>query len=132
MNFPGIPVLGILAFITYILTAGSLSRIAVKEGIDDVNWFAWIPFLNIILVLMIVKRPMWNIIFLAVPVINVIFMYSIYNSLSVRGGKRGCLTPVLLILPVIGIFTWLSLARDYPERGGGFREQFDDEPSMFQ
>lgn len=59
----------ILGFYVYLALA--LQTIAKKTNTPN-TWFAWIPFLNIILMLQIADKPLWWIILLLIPIVNII------------------------------------------------------------
>jgi len=61
----------ILVVVLYVIVALSLMRIAKRTNTENA-WFAWIPILNLILMLQIANRPMWWLVFFLVPFINVV------------------------------------------------------------
>jgi hypothetical protein len=89
----------IIAIIIYVVVALSLIRIAKRTNTPNA-WFAWIPVLNLILMLQIAKRPMWWLIFFLVPFINIVGIvlnFVIWIDIAKRLGKS----------PVIGFFAGL-------------------------
>lgn len=132
MDAFGLPSVSILGVITYVVIAVSLSRIALKRGLDDINWFAWIPFLNVILMLKIVDWPTWQIILICIPIVNFFFGWSLYAALAKKGGKDGCLTPLVMFIPILGLFAWWQLQEDFPSLGQAFQDQQGDDANMFQ
>lgn len=61
----------IFVIIFYVIVALSLMKIAKRTNTENA-WFAWIPILNLILMLQIAKRPMWWLVFFLVPFINIV------------------------------------------------------------
>jgi hypothetical protein len=57
--------------VLYVIMAISLMKIANRTNTPNA-WFAWIPILNLILMLQIAKRPMWWLIFFLVPILNIV------------------------------------------------------------
>ncbi len=51
----------------YVLMAISLMKIANRTGTPNA-WLAWIPIMNLVLMLQIADRPMWWLIFWLVPI----------------------------------------------------------------
>ena len=89
----------IIFVVIYVLVAISLMRIAKRTGTENA-WFAWIPILNLILMLQIAKRPMWWLVFFLVPFINIVGIvlnFVIWIDIAKRLGKS----------PVIGFFAGL-------------------------
>jgi hypothetical protein len=67
-----------------------------KEG-----WATLVPIYNIVVLLEIVGKPVWWIILLMIPGINLIFSIWIINLLAKKFGKEESYTIGLLILPFI-------------------------------
>ncbi len=61
----------LIVIVVYVIMAISLMKIAKRTGTENA-WFAWIPILNLILMLQIAQRPMWWLVFFLVPIINVV------------------------------------------------------------
>src|SRR5512135_3700468 len=61
----------VIAIILYVIVAISLMKIAKRTNTENA-WFAWIPILNLILMLQIARRPMWWLVFFLVPLINIV------------------------------------------------------------
>src|SRR4030042_5289726 len=87
----------------YVLVALSLMRIAKRTGTDNA-WFAWIPILNLILMLQIARRPMWWLIFFLVPFINVVGIvlhFVIWIDIAKRLGKSAAIGFFAGLIPII-------------------------------
>lgn len=68
------------------------------------GWAIIIPIYNIIVFLQIVKRPVWWIILLIIPVVNIIILIILYLDLAKSFGKSGAWGFFMLfILGIIGI-----------------------------
>lgn len=76
-----------------------------KEG-----WATLVPIYNIVVLLEIVEKPVWWILFLMIPGVNIIFAIWITNLLSKRFGKEESYTIGLLILPFV-FYPMLGLSK---------------------
>jgi hypothetical protein len=78
-----------IVLVLYVIMAISLMKIAKRTNTENA-WFAWIPILNLILMLQVAKRPMWWLIFFLVPFINivgVVLQFVIWVDIAKRLGK---------------------------------------------
>jgi hypothetical protein len=66
------------------------------------GWAAIVPIYNIIVLLEIVGKPVWWIILLIVPFVNIVIAIMLIHQLSVAFGKGVGTTLLLLFLPFIG------------------------------
>ncbi len=74
-------------------------KIYAKAG--QPGWAILVPIYNIIVLLEIVRKPLWWIIMFFIPLVNVVFMIMTYNELSKAFGKGTGTTLGLLFLPII-------------------------------
>ncbi|SDW96620.1 hypothetical protein SAMN05444411_102564 [Lutibacter oricola] len=82
-----------------IITIESQWKIYKKAGKE--GWASIIPIYNIIILLEIVKKPLWWFILLLIPFVNIIIAILIINKLSIRFGKNEGFTFGLIFLPFI-------------------------------
>lgn len=82
----------------YIYMAICLMKIAKKTGTAN-GWFAWIPILNMILMIQVAKKPMWWIIMFFIPFVNVIFAILLWMAVAEAIGKPGWVG-ILMIVPI--------------------------------
>lgn len=80
------------------------------------GWAAFVPVYNLVVKLEIVKKPVWWIILLLIPFVNIIFAIWITNLLAKRFGKDEGYTLGLILLPFV-FFPLLGFGRD-PYLGG--------------
>ena len=66
------------------------------------GWAAIIPIYSGIVLLEIVGKPVWWIILLLIPGVNVVIAIIVIHRLSVSFGKDVGMTLLLLLLPIIG------------------------------
>jgi Family of unknown function (DUF5684) len=85
----------------YIFVALALYTIAQKTNTENA-WFAWIPILNIILILNIAKKPLWWIILLFIPLVNIIIAVLIWMGVAEARRKPGW-WGVLTIIPLVNL-----------------------------
>ena len=65
------------------------------------GWAAIIPIYNLIVYLEIVKKPLWWIFLMIIPVVNIVITIIITHQLSLSFGKGAGFTIGLLFLPFI-------------------------------
>jgi len=106
----------IIGIAVYVFFALSLMNVAKKTKTPNA-WFAWIPILNILLMLNIAKLPWWYIFYLLLPLIPFIgyiaalavFMY-IFWKVAEAVNKPGWYA-LLTLIPIVGIFiSWYLIA----------------------
>jgi len=99
--------IGIMIFYTifmlamYIYLAIVLMKIAKKTNTPN-NWFAWIPFLNLYLMVKIAKKPGWWFILMLIPFVNIIIGIIIWMAIAKRLGHPEWLG-ILVIVPIANI-----------------------------
>ncbi|MDI6778262.1 MAG: DUF5684 domain-containing protein [Patescibacteria group bacterium] len=103
--FAGGMFLFIMLFILviYVLMAISLMKIANRTNTPNA-WFAWIPILNLILMLQIANRPMWWLIFWLVPIVNIVGIvlnFVIWIDIAKRLGKSAVMGVLAVLIPII-------------------------------
>ncbi len=85
----------------YIYMAICLMTIAKKTNTANA-WFAWIPILNIILMLAIAKKPIWWIILMFIPFVNIIIGVIVWMAIAEARGKPNWMG-ILMIVPVANV-----------------------------
>ena len=86
-----------LAFM--VLMVAAMWKIFTKAG--KPGWAAIVPIYNVIVLLQVVNRPVWWIILLIVPLVNLVICIMVYNDLAKSFGKGIGWTIGLLLLPFI-------------------------------
>lgn len=92
----------ILWLAIYVYMALALQTIAKKTGTAN-GWMAWIPILNFILMIQVAAKPIWWIILMLIPLVNLIICIIIWMGIAQRRGKPSW-WGILLIVPVVNIF----------------------------
>jgi hypothetical protein len=99
----------ILAWIViYFFTAYCYYRIAVKLK-TGTPWFAFIPILNMILMLQMTKKPLWWIVLMFIPIVNLVIGIMVVYYLMIELNKPGWWT-ILMLLPVVNFVILAVLA----------------------
>lgn len=91
------------AIIIYVIMAVSLMKIADRTDTPNA-WFAWIPILNLILMLQISQRPMWWLIFFLIPILNIagiILQFVIWIDIAKKLGKSAIWGVLAALIPII-------------------------------
>ena len=85
----------------YVYFALAFSTIAKKTNTPN-DWWAWVPILNIILMLNIAKKPVWWIILFFVPIVSIVIAIIVFMGVAEARGKPSW-WGILMIVPVVNI-----------------------------
>lgn len=91
----------LLGAAAYIYTALAVQTIAVKTNTEN-PWMAWIPIVNVILLLNIAKKPIWWILLFFIPLVNVVIIIMVWMAVAEARNKPSW-WGVLLIVPLVGM-----------------------------
>lgn len=83
-------------------------KIAEKTGTEN-GWWAWIPILNILLMLAIARKPLWWIILLLIPLVNLVILILVFVGICQARGKSGLLT-IGFFVPIVNLIVLGYLA----------------------
>jgi Family of unknown function (DUF5684) len=104
----GIAVLGgmlifflIFGLAMYVYISLALQTIAKKTNTENA-WMAWIPIINILLMLNIAKKPLWWIILCLIPLVNIVIMIIVWMAIA-EARKKPNWWGILMIVPVVNI-----------------------------
>ncbi|MFC8193701.1 DUF5684 domain-containing protein [Cellulomonas sp. NPDC057328] len=90
-----------------VLVGLPLYGIFTKAGED--GWKGFVPILNTIVLLKIAGRPLWWILLLLVPVVNVVVAIILWNDVAKSFGHGTGFTVGLVLLPLIFLYVlWLD------------------------
>ena len=92
----------IFSLIFYLLFSFCVYKIFQKAGREDA-WAAFIPIYNTIVMVDIIKKPIWWFIMLLIPFVNIIFGIMMADRLARFFGKDTLMTVVLVLFPYIGL-----------------------------
>jgi len=100
---------GIIAIILYlgiiVLMIASVWKVFEKAG--KPGWAAIVPIYNIIILLEIVGKPLWWIVLLLIPIVNIVIAIIVYIELAKRFGKSagfgvGLVFLSFIFFPILG------------------------------
>ena len=94
----------------YIYVAMALMEIAKRTNTDN-GWFAFIPILNVILMLQIAQKPIWWIILFFVPIVNLVIGILVWVAILERRNYPTWWVILFILLPIVnlvllGIVAW--------------------------
>lgn len=87
--------------LAYAYFALCLQVIAKKTGTPN-EWMAWIPIANIFLMVNVAKKPLWWILLLLIPLVNIVIAILLWMAIAEQRGKENWIG-ILIIVPVVGI-----------------------------
>lgn len=85
----------------YVYTSLAVQTIANKTNTEN-GWLAWIPIVNIFLLVMIARKPIWWFFLCLIPLVNIVMLVIIWMAVAEARGKPSW-WGILLIVPVVGI-----------------------------
>ena len=91
----------ILGVALYVYMGLTLQTIAKKTNTENA-WWAWIPIINIILMLNIAKKPVWWIILMLVPLVNIVIAIIVWMAIAEARGKPNW-WGILMIVPLVNL-----------------------------
>lgn len=98
----GMMVFFVVCFLVmYVFVALALQTIARKTNTEN-GWFAWIPILNIILLLSIAKKPIWWIVLALIPLVNIVVIVLVWMGVAEARGKPSW-WGILVLFPVVNL-----------------------------
>lgn len=86
---------------SYIYYALSFRAIARKTGTPN-DWYAWVPVLNLVLMINVARKPLWWLALLFIPFVNIVMSVLLWIEVAKAVGKPEW-WGVLIIVPVINI-----------------------------
>lgn len=100
-------VLIVLYVAIYLVICGAYFQLAKKAGRDDIAWFAFVPILNTILQLKLIKENAWWILIMLVPIANVVFAIIWQVRLLNAFGKNSAHVLFCIFLAPVYIIMWM-------------------------
>lgn len=91
----------IFAAAIYVYFALALSTIATKTNTEN-PWLAWIPIANVVLMVMIAKKPIWWVILFFIPIVSIVMAILVWMGIAEARGKPNW-WGILLIVPIVGL-----------------------------
>ncbi len=90
-----------IAVLAYVYIAMALMTIADKTNTEN-GWLAWIPIVNIVLMLMIAKKPIWWLILFFIPIVNIVMAVLVWMGIAEARNKPNW-WGILMIVPVVNL-----------------------------
>jgi hypothetical protein len=106
--FAMMAVIWVVGIIVYIYMALCMYKIAKKMNAEN-PWFAWIPILNVVLMIQIAKKPLWWIVLMLIPFVNIVIAIVIMVEFLKVLGKPAWWV-ILMMIPVVNLVVWGMLA----------------------
>ena len=98
----GIGIFGIIIWLAImIVMVVGYWKVFTKAG--QPGWAVLIPIYNIIVLLQVVRKPIWWIILFIIPLVNFIIMILVVVSLAKVFGKGGGFAVGIILLPIVFI-----------------------------
>ncbi|MBX3120224.1 MAG: hypothetical protein KF784_14255 [Fimbriimonadaceae bacterium] len=97
-----------LFILVYVVQAVALMTIANKTGTEN-SWMAWIPILNVLLMLSIAGLDWWYILIMLIPCVGWLVVLYAWWLICEERGKPGWIS-LLQLVPCIGFFVPLYVA----------------------
>lgn len=88
-----------IGLIVWLICIISYWKIFTKAG--KPGWASIIPIYNTIVIIEIVRKPVWWILLLLIPIVNIVYAIWLTNLLSKSFGKSEGFTIGLIFLPII-------------------------------
>jgi hypothetical protein len=85
----------------YIYMALALQTIARKTNTKN-DWLAWIPIANMILLLEIARKPLWWLLLLLIPLVNIVISIVVWVAVAEARGKPSW-WGLLMIVPGVNL-----------------------------
>jgi hypothetical protein len=85
----------------YVYFALALQAIAKRTNTEN-DWWAWIPILQIILMLNIAQKPVWWIILFFIPLVGIVFMIIVWMAIA-EAVKKPNWWGILMIVPIANL-----------------------------
>ncbi|HZR28003.1 MAG TPA: DUF5684 domain-containing protein [Terriglobales bacterium] len=91
----------LIGLAAYVYIALAVQTIANKTHTEN-PWMAWIPIINIILLLNIAKKPIWWIVLFLIPLVSLVMAIIVWMGVAEARGKPSW-WGILLIVPLVGM-----------------------------
>ena len=100
----------ILLFVAaiYVYMALAIQTIAQKTNTEN-PWLAWIPIVNIVLLLNIAKKPIWWFLLFLIPLVNIVITIIVWMAVAEARNKPNW-WGILIIVPVANLIVPAYLA----------------------
>lgn len=94
-------VCAVIGLALYVYLALALYTIANKTHTENA-WMAWIPIVNVVLLLNVAKKPIWWIILFFIPLVSLVMAIIVWMAVAEARGKPNW-WGILLIVPLVNL-----------------------------
>jgi Family of unknown function (DUF5684) len=98
----------VFALAAYVYFALAIQTIAQKTNTEN-PWLAWIPIVNIVLLLNIAKKPIWWFLLFLIPLVNIVIAVIVWMGVAEARNKPSW-WGILMIVPVVNLIVPAYLA----------------------
>ncbi len=91
----------VLGIGSYVYLSLALQTIASKTATPN-DWLAWIPIANLFLLLSVAKKPLWWLLLLLIPFVNLVILIIVWMAVA-EARRKPNWWGILLIVPVVNI-----------------------------
>ncbi len=89
----------LVGLVVYVYMALALQTIAKKTNTENA-WLAWIPIANMILMLNVAKKPLWWIVLMLIPLVNIVVAIIVWMGIAEARSKPNW-WGILMIVPLV-------------------------------
>lgn len=93
----------------YLFFAYCLKVIADKTGHTENSWWAWIPIVQVLLMLQVAGKPLWWIVLLLIPLVNIVIGIIVMMAIAENRGKPSWVG-LLVLIPFVNVLLLPYLA----------------------
>lgn len=94
--------------VLYLFTGYCLMLIANKTNTPN-GWWGFVPILNLILMVQVAQKPLWWILLMFIPLVNIIIAVIIFMAIAERRGKPAW-WGILMLVPLANLVILAALA----------------------
>ena len=87
----------------YLFFGYCMKLIAEKTGHTENSWWAWIPIMNILLLLQVAGKEAWWIVLFLIPGVNIIVSIIVWMEVAKARGKENWWGIIAALFAIIGI-----------------------------
>ena len=93
----------------YVFFAYCIKLIADKTGHRENSWWAWIPIIQVLLLLQVAEKPLWWLVLMFIPLVNIVIAIIVMMAVAEKRGKPSWIG-ILMIVPLVNIVVLPYLA----------------------
>ena len=98
----------LFVLVIYLFAGYCMMQIANKTNTEN-GWWGFVPILNIILMLQIAQKPIWWILLMFIPLVNIIIMVIVFMAIAERRNKPAW-WGILMLVPIVNLIILGALA----------------------